>query len=218
MRPVDKSKYTENREDYSDYGNAKPDLIKALGYYCSYCERKGYSSALDVEHIEDKSNHKEKKTLWSNFLLSCKNCNSIKSTKPIDFSKISFPHIHNTYKVFDYLESGFVAISSEIESEEKEKTKELIKLVGLDRRPGHPKYSHKDERWKERKECWEIATRYFSKYKNGKSDAETIIDLAQSKGFWSIWMRIFSDYPEIQRKLIDSFSGTNTRFFEGILK
>jgi hypothetical protein len=68
MRPVDKSVYSDNQPTYNPYGNAKNDLIKALGPFCSYCERKGFSSALDVEHVEDKKNTPGKKNDWDNFL------------------------------------------------------------------------------------------------------------------------------------------------------
>ena len=83
MRPIDKSLFISNQVSYIPYGEAKPDLIAAIGKYCSYCEREGFSSALDVEHIEDKDTHPALTYLWSNFLLSCKNCNSIKNAKEI---------------------------------------------------------------------------------------------------------------------------------------
>lgn len=213
MRPVDKSKYTKNKASYDLYGNAKPDLIKAIGNYCSYCERVAFSSALDVEHIEDKKHNPTKEYLWSNFLLACKNCNSIKGTDPINFSSIFLPHLDNTFTAFEYLESGFIKISTTCTGEHKTKATNLINLVGLDRIPGHGNYSPKDERWLERKKCWELATRYLSKYTNNKADIETIKDLALSIGFWSIWMNIFQDFTEVKKELILTFSGTRDVYF-----
>ena len=54
MRPVDKSLFQGNKQSYIPYGDAKDDLIKAIGGFCSYCERQGFRSALAVEHIQDK--------------------------------------------------------------------------------------------------------------------------------------------------------------------
>lgn len=213
MRPVDKSVYTENQEEYNPFGIAKPDLIKALGNFCSYCERQGYSSALDVEHIHDKSNHPDKKTFWSNFLIGCKNCNPIKGTKVVDFETMLFPDRDDTFSVFEYLESGYVKISSNCSASEKTKVKKLVDLIGLDRRPGHPDYSWKDERWQERKDCWELTNRYLKKYQANKADIETIVDLALNTGFWSIWMATFDGVNDVKTALINGFNGTNKSYF-----
>lgn len=213
MRPVDKSSYTTNQTEYNPYGDAKPILIEAIGKYCSYCEREGFSSSLDVEHIEDKSTHQDKEFLWSNFLLACKNCNSIKGTKDINFANICLPHIEDTYSPFEYLESGYIRIKNGVTEPTLTKATELINLVGLDRRPGHISYSSKDDRWQERKQAWELSEKYKNKYIIGNCDIETIIDLSLSVGFWSIWMNTFEDFPEVQQDLVDRFSGTNKTYF-----
>lgn len=215
MRPLDKSTYTENKTSYTPYGDAKPDLINALGPFCSYCEREGFSTALDVEHVEDKDDHPDKKYKWDNFVLACKNCNSIKGKKKIEFDNIFLPHLKNTFRIFEYCESGLVKICSTCS--QYEKAKNLMELVGLDRRPGHPKYSNKDHRWEERKKCWELAKRYQIKYEQGNADSETIKDLALKAGFWSIWMHAFSEFPEVQKELINAFPGTNKNYFQDIL-
>lgn len=208
MRPVDKTRYTTNQVEYKPYGSAKPDLIAAIGKYCSFCEREGFSSALDVEHIEYKDTHKDKEFLWDNFLLACKNCNSIKGTKEIDFPNIYLPHIQDTFSPFEYLESGYIKIKDEVTEPLKSKITALIDLVGLDRRPGHERYSTKDDRWQERKQAWELSKKYKQKYIAGNCDIETIIDLSLNSGFWSIWMNSFEAFPEIRRALIDNFTGT----------
>ena len=217
MRPVDKSRYTTNLTEYNPYGDAKPDLIAAIGKFCSYCEREGFSSALDVEHIEDKDAHPDKKFLWDNFLLACKNCNSIKGTKEIDFPNIILPHLQNTFSPFEYLESGLIKIKDEVVEPSRSRVVALVELVGLDRRPGHPRYSTKDDRWQERKQAWELSQKYRQKYIAGKCDIETIIDLSLTNGFWSIWMSTFEDFLEVQRELIDSFQGTRLELFTHIV-
>lgn len=211
MRPVDKTTFNSNRVEYNNYGDAKPDLIAAIGEYCSFCERRGFTSALDVEHIEHKDKHPDKEKLWDNFLLGCKNCNSIKGTSDIDFSSIILPHLDDTYSPFQYLESGLIKIKDSIE--EPRKAKALVALVGLDRRPGHPKYSPKDTRWQERKPAWELSKKYRNKYVHNSCDIETITDLALNNGFWSIWMLSFEEFPEVQNELILSFKGTRRSCF-----
>lgn len=213
MRPVDKSLYTENQVEYNPYGNAKNSLIEAIGKFCSYCEREGFSSALDVEHIEDKSTHPDKEFLWNNFLLACKNCNSIKGTKEINFSKIILPHLQDTFSPFEYLESGYIKIKDDITDPLKSKVEALVDLIGLDRRPGHNHYSNRDDRWQERKQAWELSQKYRQKYIANNCDIETIIDLSLNNGFWSVWMNAFKDFPEVQRALIDNFKGTRQRYF-----
>lgn len=109
MRPLNKDLFTTNQTTYNPYGDAKEDLMLALGSFCSYCEREGYNSALDVEHINDKDTHPSQKYDWENFLLACKNCNPIKGRKQIDNSLM--PHIDNTFIIFSYLEVTQALIS-----------------------------------------------------------------------------------------------------------
>jgi len=213
MRPVDKDLFTTNQITYNPYGDAKDDLILALGNFCSYCERRGYSSALDVEHIDDKDTYPNQKFNWNNFLLACKNCNSIKGTKAIEDSLM--PHIDNTFTIFSYLESGLIIINTNVTAPLNLDTKvqKLMNLVGLDRIPGHPNYSYKDKRWQERKKVWELSNKYLGKYKNGKCDIDTIKDLALNSGFWSIWMTIFNDKSEVKEELVNYFNGTKIEYF-----
>jgi len=209
MRPVNKALYQENRSTYNPYGDAKKDLIGALGEYCSYCERRGFDSALDVEHINDKATHPLQKCQWDNFLLACKNCNSIKGTQPVD--NCLLPHRDNTFIAFSYLESGFVQVNTQHSGEE---ALNLMNLVGLDRTPAHPNHSPKDTRWQERKRAWELGVRYRQKYDNAECDGQTVVDLALGYGFWSLWMGLFGEYPEIKEGLTRKFAGTRREHFE----
>ncbi len=212
MRPVDKTRFKNHKKHYKPYGDAKDDLIKALGDFCSYCERQGFRSALAVEHIKDKATYPELEPDWDNFLLSCPNCNSIKGTKTV--ADTLLPDRDNTFDVFIYLESGFIQVALGLDGTLKTKAQVLIDLVGLDRIPNRRGYSGKDTLWLDRKENWELAQRYFYKYQNNECDIETIKDLALSRGFWSVWMQLFSEFPEVQKELIHSFSGTQKAFFQ----
>ena len=215
MRPVDKSLFQGNKQRYIPYGDAKDDLITALGCFCSYCERQGFPSALAVEHIQDKNSFPSLELEWSNFLLACTNCNSIKGTKTVTNSLL--PDRDNTYAVFMYLESGFIQVKPDLDDVLKGQAQALINLAELDRIPGRQGYSGKDTLWLNRKESWVLANRYLKKYQNKDCDIETIIDLALNNGFWSVWMQVFVDFPNVQKELIHVFSGTQKKFFQQIL-
>ncbi|MEI6335013.1 MAG: HNH endonuclease [Methylococcaceae bacterium] len=215
MRPVDKGLFQGNKESYSPFGDAKDDLITALGCFCSYCERQGFRSALAVEHIQHKDSFPDLEYEWSNFLLSCTNCNSIKGTKAVTDALL--PDRDNTYDVFMYLEGGFIQVKPDLDDDLKDKAQALINLVGLNRIPGRQGYSGKDTLWLNRKESWVLASRYLQKYQNEDCDIETIIDLALNNGFWSVWMQVFIGFPDVQKELINAFSGTQKNFFQQIL-
>jgi len=168
---------------------------------------------LDVEHIDDKSTHSTQEYCWCNFLLACKNCNSIKGKKYIEDSLM--PHIDNTFTIFSYLESGLIIINTNVTTPLSLDTKaqKLMDLVGLDRIPGHPNYSYKDKRWQERKRVWDLSNKYLDKYKNGKCDIDTIKDLALNSGFWSIWITVFNDKSEVKKELANCFNGTRIEYF-----
>ncbi|HCH0799145.1 TPA: HNH endonuclease [Vibrio parahaemolyticus] len=208
MRPVTKSRFQPSSYFYDPYSDAKEELINAIGGYCSYCERPGYSSALDVEHIRDKDTHPKRKNLWRNFLIGCKNCNPVKSRKSV--LNMYFPTVQNTYEIFNYGHLGQVTVNTQLltTQSERDRAQRLIDLVGLDRRPGHPQFSRKDKRWSDRKDAYLLAEKYLPKYRSGDVDVDTIIDLAKAKGFWSAWMTVFSAEPGVTTRLVQDFPGT----------
>lgn len=208
MRPLKKSWYKNHQPEYDPYDSAKDDLIKAIGDFCSYCERQGHFCALQVEHIRDKDTHPHRKFLWRNFLLACGNCNPTKTTKQV--TGMYYPTVDNTFPIFNYKPTGEVGINSQhiTLAADQLKAKNLLTLIGLDRTPNHPEYRPKDRRWSERQDHWRFAERYLNKYRSGKVDAETIVDFALSRGHWSIWMTVFEqELPVIQRLKTD-FPGT----------
>ncbi len=221
MRPVEKKIWIEKNleidKQYSPYGNAKDDLIDNLGKYCSFCEVPvPPKSSLEVEHVQPKSLpkyfHLEKS--WSNFLLGCKNCNSVKSKQDVVFSELHLPHKNNTALSFQIKEGGLIEISDTINVLEKQKALNTLNLVGIDRRPKHPQYSKKDDRWQNRYEAWNLAKIYLEKYKNKLVNIDTIIDLAIIKGFFSVWMTVFENDPAIRQALINNFKGTAKTCFD----
>ena len=223
MRPVEKLNLKDdqgNPKEYSPYGSAKDDLMENIGPYCSFCGRKGYASALDVEHIQPKK-YKENGVYiyahlakrWDNFLIGCKNCNPIKGNKNVTFDRFPMPDRDNTFLLFDY-NHGSVKVKEGLSDTDKQKAENMISLVGLDRRPGHPNYSPKDKRWKERLEQWDKAERYAAKYSEGRIDLEDLCDIISSNGYWSVWMTAFEGVSDVRIALIRAFSGTSTTCFD----
>ncbi len=213
MRPVKKKKIDKQ---YAPYGTAKDDLIDDIGKYCSFCEVVVHSkSSLEVEHIQPKglSQYAHLKESWSNFLLACKNCNTIKGDKNVVFNTIHLPHKNNTFLSFNVV-GGMIEINDSIAATEKDKAREILQLVGIDRRPGHAHYSSKDDRWQNRLETWNLAQRYLIKYQSQLSDIETITDLAINRGFFTVWMTVFEQHIDVRKALINSFKGTATDCFD----
>ncbi|MFL5664976.1 MAG: HNH endonuclease [Ktedonobacteraceae bacterium] len=64
------------------YSLFKGELIQRLGEYCSYCEVP-LGANLAIEHVLPKTRNLNEENAWSNFLLSCINCNSSKGSKEI---------------------------------------------------------------------------------------------------------------------------------------
>jgi len=208
MRPLTKARFKTNKAFYNPYSSSKDDLLNAIGEYCSFCERKGFSSALDVEHIRHKNLHTQRTSLWRNFLLACKNCNSIKGEKSI--LNMYFPIVHDTFIIFEYTEHGEVLVNPAVplNTTQYERVVNLINLIGLDRMPGHPQYSIKDKRWSDRRTTWSLAIKYLTQYQNNNSIIDYVVDLAKQRGNWSIWMTVFKNEPAVIQRLKSDFPGT----------
>ncbi len=220
MRPVEKWPWPTDgqgsRKVYSPYGTAKDDLIDNLGDYCSYCERQGYHSALDVEHVQPKvlPHYAHLEEEWDNFLLGCKNCNPIKGNKDVVFNDIFLPHRNNSFYPYEYRQGGGIIIKNSLSQPDRHKARKLIALVGLDRLPGHPYYSNNDKRWQERMNVYSLAERYLQKYESGQVSETVVVDLAKAKGFWSVWMWVFDGHIAVKNMLISEFPGTCGQCFD----
>lgn len=64
------------------YLAARPDLVAAIGEYCSYCELPIVGHLLAIEHRAPKEIYPTYMIWWWNFTLACRDCNSVKGTKP----------------------------------------------------------------------------------------------------------------------------------------
>lgn len=212
MRPIEKNPCPN--KVYKTYTQARGDLIEALGEYCSYCETR-LNASLAVEHVQPKIHHPNLELDWHNFLLACTNCNSTKGSQDIVLDDYYWPDIHNTFMVFQYLESGKVVVNPNLTKAQKTKAKRTIQLVGLDKTPNKPDAS--DRRWQNRKEVWEIAKMNLKRLESISDKtiyAQAIVDMAKGYGFWSIWITVFKNHNEVLQGLITEFVGTYQAGFD----
>ena len=107
MRPIERGSAPRT---YARYADAIGDLEGRLGRYCSYCERR-LPTSLAVEHMAPKNPHQDRELDWSNFLLACVNCNSIKRDKDAAEDDILWPDRHNTMLALAYSRGGFVRVA-----------------------------------------------------------------------------------------------------------
>lgn len=73
--------YAKALAGVKSYRQARGSLITDIGQYCSYCELP-LTSSLAVEHTLPKHWFPESQLAWSNFLLACPVCNSVKGANP----------------------------------------------------------------------------------------------------------------------------------------
>jgi len=209
MRPVTRP---PNSKKYAKYGDALPDLEKCFDKYCSYCERR-LPISLEVEHVVPKSSAKRLAKKWDNFLLGCKNCNTVKGKKKTSREKFLWPDVDNTLKAFEYTSGGLVKIAKNLPPDVSPKAEKLISLVGLDRHPGQPankRLPKRDSRYSDREAVWKMAERHrdILLKDNIESVRTLILDAALGHGFFSVWMTVFQHDADMRRRFIAAFKGT----------
>ncbi len=188
---------------------AKAALLSCLGCYCSYCERCG---DLHVEHVIPKKIYPEVRHLWRNYLLGCSNCNSIKQqrdTLTTDWDCL-FPDEVNTAWAFIYGPGALISVNPALSNVDQQRAQLTIEMVGLDRNPP-PDPASKDLRWQNRDKTWQIASLALRNLQSRDSAEmrETILQLAENTGFFSIWWTVFGQdtdaerRAEMRRQLID---------------
>ncbi len=207
IRPVERGKVPTDTngqpKQYLKYQHARPDLINRIGKYCSYCER--YIPVnLAVEHIQNKDDRPDLELEWDNFLLGCTNCNSIKDQTVKDDatqSEYYWPHLDNTFRAFVYREGGMIGINPNLSPSQQAKAQRTLELTGLDRYPGAKKEStDADDRLHERRDAWNMAQDFkniLSTQPNNFELRKLIVKNAKSNGFWSVWMTVFKDDPDM---------------------
>ena len=222
MRPVVRGTRPQNAEnediEFTEYAQARAELIKRMGEFCSFCEMH-LDASLAVEHVQPKQPpgaaavDQARALNWDNFLLGCANCNSTKGNTDVDLTQYLSPDRDNTFRALKYSEGGIV--STALDGELEVKAQNIIKLTGLDKQPlNDPKAS--DRRWKNRRETWDIAKRAKGRLQicDCQEMRDQILETATAQGFWSIWMTVFKDDPDMLRRFISAFPGTSADCFD----
>jgi hypothetical protein len=197
MRPVERGPAPRV---FAAYQEARNPLIERIGDYCSYCEV-ALHATVDVEHLRPKSLHPSLETEWSNFLLACTYCNSIKGDNDVAMEDFYWPDVDNTFRTFDYTVDSAPLVATTLNPQQRLIAERTRQLTGLDREPGHPDLSDRDRRWMKRRDVWGVATqaRRHLEQQDSEQLRISICYTAISRGFFSVWMVVFHDDPDMRR-------------------
>lgn len=212
MRPVDKGAAPNN---YSKYQDSRDDLICAIGRYCSYCEM-SVQNMIEVEHIVPHTQGGEM-LAWSNFLLSCKYCNTVKKARNTSRVGYLWPDKENTDFAYDYGEATIIQARPGTGVEIAAAA--IIDLMGLDRNPAGPNFpTPADTRHTKRLEVWQLAKLSLENWKEAPSPAmATQIGItAGGHGFYSIWITVFAGIDDVKAQIVANFKGTYTTAVGGV--
>ncbi|MCG8208166.1 HNH endonuclease [Tenacibaculum finnmarkense] len=225
MRPIDKGSNPLDDKgkdiEFKEYSHSRKYLIDRLGRYCSYCEN-SINANLAVEHVQPKSKKLALELNWDNFLLACTNCNSTKGDDDINVEDYIFPDVCNSFLYFEYGYSGIVKPKATLSAENTLLAKNTIKLVGLDKIPPNENTIEwkkaGDSRFEKRLESYKIAIDYLNKYEMGNIDKRNAyIDcfstIVSGQGFWSIWIQVFANFPEVILEIKHCINGTNKAYY-----
>lgn len=219
MRPVQRGECPRDAKGqeikFAEYQQARRELIRRMGEYCSYCEMH-LDASLAVEHVKPKKPPGATAAMpareldWGNFLLACPNCNSSKGDTDVFLEDYLWPDRDDTFRALGYSEGGVVDSAPGVQ---KARAERLINLVGLRKQPDTAEAS--DRRWMNRREAWDMAVRAKDNLAKCPMDPmrEQIVDTARANGFWSIWMTVFADDPVMRDRLLQALPGTNSAFF-----
>jgi uncharacterized protein (TIGR02646 family) len=220
MRPINRGAAPDFT--ITDYEQAKWPLSRALGIYCSYCERK-IMTMLAVEHIQPKGLQRYAHLInaWTNFLLGCVNCNAAKKDKPVEFADYFLPDRDNTFLAFEYDRHGIVRPGAGLTPAESAIAQATIDLVALNKQ-SHPNWTDPKltqaalERWSQRQAAFTVAEESLADI-NTRDDEllqRSTARTARENGFFSIWMHVFMGHDQMKLKLINAFPGTSPECFD----
>ncbi len=214
MRPVAKGAWPVKANPpgglqcFADWTNAIEPLRSATGPYCHLCEMR-VNNHLSIEHIKSRNQFPSLSGSWTNFLLSCGYCNSRKRKTPVEApyrKKYVWPHLHNTLIAFDVplggTDLGTVQPSqtATADADLLARARRLIDLYRLDQ--PWTQQGHADMRYIERVQAIDKAARRRREYEDGKATPDAIVDMAETTGFFSVWLKVFVDVPAVALRLI----------------
>lgn len=219
MRPVDRGNAPTDQDGnaivFQEYRDARDHLIRRLGDYCSYCEVALHSD-VDVEHVRPKSKHSHLAKTWTNFLLACKYCNPTKGDKDVVLNDYYWPDTDNTARPFIYELDRAPQVAGSLNAGQKTIARRTLELTGVDREPPHAALTPSDRRWLKRRAAWGVAIGERQKIRRNDTaeQRESALHVAIGRGFWSVWMQVFSDDLDMRRSLIAWFFGTDITCFD----
>ena len=222
MRPVCRGP-SSRTVVFGNYRDALPDLVGRLGMYCSYCERR-IPTGLAVEHIQPKGLPQYTHLIgsWDNFLLGCVNCNATKKDKEVVLNSVFIPDRDNTFAAFEYTQDGAVNPAHNLSAAQNQIAIDTLALTGLDKSAGSVMDANGQsvaiDRFGQRMEVWILAQNSKDDLSGSPTDEmrRQIVRTAQANGFFSIWMAVFADDPQMRQMLIDAFPGTAKDCFDPI--
>ncbi len=203
MRPVIKGNVPKV---YTHWSQARNDLGNQIGWYCSYCEM-GVTNMVEVEHIVPRS-HGGAPLSWTNFLLCCKYCNTVKRDRNTTTNGYVWPDRDNTDLTFVY---DVLSVVQPLANAVQAQATATINLMGLNRRPGGAvEPTDADTRWIFRLQTWVIAMQSLRNWQANASAvlAHQIALTAKGHGFYSIWMSVFAAELVILDAIRNEFSNT----------
>jgi uncharacterized protein (TIGR02646 family) len=222
VRPVERGNRPRDSQGhprhFSEYVEARGELIARIGEYCSYCESR-INASLAVEHVLSKQHLPRHELDWDNLLLACVNCNSSKGGKRIRLGSCYWPHRDNTARAFAYKADGVVTTAPGLTPAQRRRAMRTVRLTGLDKLPTNaPKAS--DRRWQHRREAWERAEIARSRLRGQDTESmrQCIVDQATALGYWSIWMAVFDGDTDMRRRLMHAFAGTCAGCFDARIR
>jgi uncharacterized protein (TIGR02646 family) len=216
MRPVNRGNIPKQEDGVSDkvytsYKQAKDDLRDRLGSFCSYCEM-NIDNQPDIEHVSPKSKNPELENEWNNFLLACKSCNIIKNNNNDNRKNYVFPDTHNTSFLYEYSIDG-VRVKDDLHEDIKALATATFDLVQLNRKLDTS--GRLDDRIVARNNSWEKAQEALKDFLELPTHDAMIRQTARScNGFFSMWIQIFQDYPEVKKAILENVNGTNMECYD----
>jgi hypothetical protein len=226
MRPVDRGAWPQEHGQnitFREHADARRWLYERLAMYCSYCNRRLESGA--VEHVRPKKPagvyYPNRATDWNNFLLACVNCNSHKGQTDVNLTDYFWPDRDNTMLAVEYNDSGSVGVPSAlVGTPQADIAKRTLELTGLDFVPKLDAQQNiptaetdpqaTDTRWERRRKVWLKALDARNDLQQFPTDAmrRRVISEVEEAGYWPIWYRHLADLPGMRDALVNLHAGT----------
>ena len=130
------------------------------------------------------------------------------------------PDRDNTAAAYDYTMDGKITLAAGLTASQQALEKNTLSLVGLDKRLNQVTDSNGQlvavDRVRQRLEVWLIAQVSKDDLQMNSNDAfrRQIARTATGHGFFSIWMTVFQDDPDVRKLLINEFAGTAADCFD----